>query len=58
MFLILFIVDYLNEVIIPKTNKLLIHPMGSGEFIWWLGCWFYNSFCVVIFNKMNWSSTG
>ena len=34
--LILFLVDYLKEVLVPETNKLLKHPMDPVEFIWWL----------------------
>ena len=58
LFLILFPVDYLKEVLIPETNKLLKHPMYLGEFIRWLGCWFYMGFWVVISNRRNgWSTT-
>ena len=32
--LILFPVDYLKEVLIPKNNELLEHPMELGKFIW------------------------
>ena len=41
LFLILFTVDYLKEILIPETNKILKHPIGLGEFIQWMGCWFY-----------------
>ena len=44
IFLILFPVDYLKEVVIPETNKLFKHPMYRGEFIQWLGCWLYMGF--------------
>ena len=30
IFLILFTVDYLKEVLIPETNKILKHPMELG----------------------------
>ena len=40
LFLILFPNDYLKEILTPKTNKILKHPMELGEFIIWLGCWF------------------
>ena len=36
-FLILFPVDYLTEILIPKTIKLLKNPMDLGESIWWIG---------------------
>ena len=41
LFLVLFPVEYLLTVIIPETNKDLNHPMDLGEFIRWLGFWFY-----------------
>ena len=41
LFLILFPVDYLKEILTPKMNKILKHPMELGEFIWWMGCWLY-----------------
>ena len=34
LFLILFTVDYLKEILITEMNKLLKHPMELGEFIW------------------------
>ena len=30
LFLVLFPVDYLKEILVPKTNKLLKHPMDLG----------------------------
>ena len=56
-FFILFPVDYLKEVLVPETNKLLKHPMDPGEFIWWLGCWLYMGCCVQIYSRRNWRST-
>ena len=41
LFLILFPVNYLKYIITHKTNKLLKHTMDLGEFILWMGCWFY-----------------
>ena len=41
LFLILFPVDYLKEILTPKMNKILKHPMELGEFIWWMGRWLY-----------------
>ena len=43
LFLILFPVDYLKMILIPKTNKLIKHAMDLGAFIMWLGCCFYMS---------------
>ena len=58
LFLTLFFVDYLKEILIPEMNKLLKHPMDLGEFIRWLGCWFYMGCWVVISKRMNCWSTG
>ena len=30
LFLILFPVDYLKEILIPKMNKIMKHPMDLG----------------------------
>ena len=57
LFLILLPVDYLKEIIIPETNKILKHPMDLGEFTQWMGCWFYMGFWVGILNRKNWWST-
>ena len=57
LFLILFPVNYIKEILIPEINKLLEHPMELGEFIRWLGCWFYMGFWVRIPNRSNWWST-
>ena len=40
LFLILFPVENLKEILSPEKNKTLKHPMDLREFIWWLGCWF------------------
>ena len=57
LFLILFPVDYLKEIPITKKDKLMKHTMDLGEFIRWLGCWFYMDCWVVIMNRRNWWST-
>ena len=54
LFLILFPVDYIKGILTPKIYKLLKHPMDPGEFIWWLGCWFYMGCWVGITNRRNW----
>ena len=46
LFLILFPVDHLKEVLVPETNKLLKHPTYLGEFIRWLRCWLCMGFWV------------
>jgi hypothetical protein len=57
LFLILFPLDYLLEVLIPETNKQLDAPMDCGEFIRWIGCWFYMALWVGIPNRHDWWST-
>ena len=53
LFLNLFPVIYIKEVLIPKTNKRLKHSMGLEEFIWWTGCWSCMGFGVIISNIRN-----
>ena len=57
LFLILFLVEYIKEILLPKTNKLLKHLMDLGEFIRWLGCSFYMGWLVGISNRRDWWST-
>ena len=57
LFLILFLVEYLKEILIPKTNNILKHKMDPGKFIHCLGCWFYMSLWVRVSNRRNWWST-
>ena len=53
LFLILFPVDYLKEILITEMNKLLKHPMELGYFIRWVVYWLYMGFWVGILNKRN-----
>ena len=39
LFIILFLVYYLEEMIFPETNKILKYPIYPGEYIWGIGCW-------------------
>ena len=57
LFSILFHVEYLKDILIPKTNNLLKNPMDLGSFIRWLGCWFYMGCWVRTLNRRNWWST-
>ena len=57
LFLILFPIDYLKEILMPKTKKLLKHPMALGEFIQWLGFCLYVGCWIGIPNRSNWWST-
>ena len=36
---------------------MMKHPMNFGEFIWWIGCWFYMGCWVEILSSRNWWST-
>ena len=38
LFLVIFPEDYLEEVLIPETNKGLSVPMDLQEYIQWVGC--------------------
>ena len=44
LFLNLFLVDYPKETLITEKKKILKHLMDLGEFIRWLGYWFYMGF--------------
>ena len=48
LFLVMFPEDYLEEVLIPDTNKGLSVPMNLQEYIHWVGCWLYMACWVVI----------
>ena len=54
LFLPIFPVNYLKEILIPKTNNLLKNPMDLEEFIQCMGCWFYMGCWVGIPNSRNW----
>jgi hypothetical protein len=57
LFLVLFPTDYLTTVLIPETNKELTLPMDLGEFVRWLGCWFYMACWVGIPSRKDWWAT-
>ena len=40
LFFVLFHVDFLKEVLTPKSNNILKYLMEPGYFIWWIVCWF------------------
>ena len=40
LFLISFSVDYLKQVLVPKTNQVVKHEMEFGELIRCVGYWF------------------
>ena len=53
LFLILFPVEYLKEILLPEKNNLLKHPMDLGEIILWIGCWLYMGCWERISNRRN-----
>ena len=57
LFLTLFPVNFLNEVLIPETNKNLALPIDLREFIVWVGCWFYMALWVGIEHRHDWWSS-
>ena len=57
LFLIMFPEDYLEEVLIPETNKGLSVTMDIQEYIQWVGCWLYMACWVGIEIRRDWWST-
>ena len=57
LFLAIFPEEYLEEVLIPDTNKGLIVPMDIQEYIQWVGCWLYMACWVGIESRRDWWST-
>ena len=57
LFLVMFLEDYLEEVLITETNKGLSVPMNLQEYIHWVGCWLYMACWVVIESRQDWWST-
>ena len=51
LFFIMFPEDYIEEVLIPETNKGLSVTMDLQEYIHWVGCWLYMSCWVGIENR-------
>ena len=49
--------DYLEEVLIPDTNKGLSVPMDLQEYMQWVGCWIYMACWVGIESFRDWWST-
>ena len=41
LLLVMFPEGYLEEVLIPETNKGLSVPMYLQDYIQWVGCWLY-----------------
>ena len=49
--------DYLEEVLVPETNKGLSVPMDLRDCIQWVGCWLYMTCWVGIESRRYWWST-
>ena len=56
LFLVMFPEDYLEEVLIPETNKGPSVPMDLQEYIKWVGCWIYMACWVGIESRQDWWS--
>ena len=57
LFLVMFPEEYLEEVLIPETNKGLSVPMDLQDYIQWVGCCLYMSCWVGIESRRDWWST-
>ena len=49
--------DYLEEFLVPDTNKGLSVPMDLQEYMQWVGCWLYMACWVGIESRRDWCST-
>ena len=58
LFLVMFPEEYIEEFLIPETNKGLIVPMDIQEYIQWVDCWLYMALWVGIESRRDlWSTT-
>ena len=57
LFLIVLPEDYIEELLIPNTNKRMSVPMDLQEFIKLVGCWLYMEWWVGIESRQDWWST-
>ena len=46
--------EYLEEVLIPETNKGLSVPTDLQDYIQWVGCWIYMACWVGIESFLDW----
>ena len=53
----MFTEEYLEEVLIPETDKGLNVPMDIQDYIQWVGCWLYMALWVGIESRQDWWST-
>ena len=58
LLLVFFPVGQINTIFIPDKNTVLKDPSDLGEFMWWIGCWFYMACWVEIPDRSDlWSVT-
>ena len=57
LFLVMFPEEYLEEVLIPETNKGMSVPMDIQEYMQWVGCLIYMACWVGIESCWDWWST-
>ena len=56
LILVIFLEDYIEEVLITETNKGMSVPMDIQAFIQWVGCWLYIACWVGIESRWDWFS--
>ena len=56
IFFVLFIVGYLNTILITYKNQFLKDPLDLGNLMRWVGCWFHMLFWVGIPERSYWWS--
>ena len=52
--LVLFLVGYLNIILIPEATKVLKDTLDLSELIRWVGCWLYMACWVGIPESLIW----
>ena len=57
LFLIMFLEEYIEKVLIHNTNKDMSVPMDHQDCIKWVVCWIYISCWVGIESRQDWWST-
>ena len=57
MFLIMLLMNFIEETVIKQTSERLHVPLTTQEYIKWIGCWLYMSCWVGIGDQRDWLST-
>ena len=55
-FLVLFPISYLEDILIPETNKGLEVDLSLQEFLVWLGCWMFMATHLGVSSRQDWWS--